>query len=101
MPQQEAVMSSTTPDRVRPSSLLTALFIGALAALGVVGCSSAARQHTSGAATTSSNPTAATGSASALQITFRRLTPDSDDAAMTDYNAVVQHGRAKLTVVTY
>jgi hypothetical protein len=102
MPKKEIVVHATTPDREQPTKkLLAVLFAGALAAVAVVECTSAATQRPSGEASKSSHPTAPTNSTSALQITFRMLTPDNEIAAMFDYDAVVQHGSVRLTIVAY
>src|SRR5262249_10574422 len=74
----------------RPIALV---IVGAFVALaGCGGDASAGGSSSSGSRS---------GGAAALEVTFRRMTPGSDSAAMVDYDAVVQSGKVRLMTIGY
>ena len=93
-------MNGRAGSRPRPRSkghflrtLISLVIVGVFVALA--GCSGGT---SAGGSSTSAS---ASRGAAALEVTFRRVTPGSDSAAMVDYDAVVQGGKVRLTTVGY
>ena len=72
---------------------IAVLIVGVVVALAGCGGGTSARG--------SSSSRSASGGAAALEVAFRRVTPGSDSAAMVDYDAVMQGGKVRLTIIGY
>jgi hypothetical protein len=77
----------------QPLRLVGFVIVGVCVALAGCGSGTSASESSDG----KRGPSAA----AALEVTFRRLTPGSDSAAMVDYDAVVQSGKVRLSTVGY